>query len=396
MDAIKPRFVDFAWDTAPDPGGTEGLFQMDRELDRLQLEAAGSLDLFRHLSPPNSPYIPSPTGSTFSSSSISPPIVVNGVAYSVGEVRVMADLLAQARQNKEFPDSKHPHADPVAIIEDWAKLIALRDARGDPALVPPEEYLELRVRAAEEIKERDAKMEKEAEERKKSQLANSARVGVPDKDQLSAMVQSVLSSIEGQGATGMTGVDIQAASEKIVSLVENAISDSSSLLRSNIDRMDDQIDALQDQNEALKAQIDVLTGAINGQLGPRIAAFSSIPLALQGPLHEAICRAFREVMAEAFQGVEHFPRVAKRRHSTPALPPIPAPSRPAVETRRVSERIAVRPAAHHDRALSLTRVRKARDYRPSRVKENVGRSFAEEEAEESESDENGPSQVDSM
>ena len=392
MDGIKPQFVEFAWDTTPDPGGTEDHLQMDRELDRLHPEAVESLDLFRRLSPPHSPYMPSPTGSNFSSSSISPAVVVNGVTYSGGEVRVMADLLIQARQNKEFPASQYPHTDPVAIVEDWDKLRALRDARGDPALAPPEEYLALRVSVAEKIKERDAKLTKEAEERKESQLANSALAGVPDKDQLSEMVQGVLSSVAGQGTGGMTGVDIHTVSEKIVSLVENAISDSSSQLRSNIDRMDDQIGALHDQNEALKAQIDILAGAINGQLGPRIAAFSSIPLALQGPLYEAICRAFRDVMAEAFQAVEDFPRVARRRHSNPALPPIPALSRPPVETRRVSERIAVRPAAHNDRAFPSIRDRKARAHRPSRVKENVGTSFAEKEAEDSGPDGNGLSQ----
>ncbi|MBE3047237.1 hypothetical protein IMZ48_32890 [Candidatus Bathyarchaeota archaeon] len=93
----------------------------------------------------------------------SPPtiVTVDGAEYYTGETRVMADLVAQARNTGELPPTTSSPHDSEAIIHDHGLLARLRLARGDPALPPPEEYTRLRVEAARHIRDRDARLQDE-------------------------------------------------------------------------------------------------------------------------------------------------------------------------------------------------------------------------------------------
>jgi hypothetical protein len=57
-----------------------------------------------------------PASSTFSGSTLCPPLIVNGVSCSMGDVQVMAQLLNHARQTGEFPTTRFPNLDAVSIV----------------------------------------------------------------------------------------------------------------------------------------------------------------------------------------------------------------------------------------------------------------------------------------
>lgn len=379
MDGIQPQYADYTWGAAPKPGEDQDYFQINHELNLRHSDNTDSVDLFQHASFSQSQYPATPTSSTFSGSTLSP-LVVNGMPHTPGEIRVMADLLTQARQNSEFPSSRYPNPDPVSIVEDWNKLRSLREARGDPALAPPEAYLKLRVSAAQETRERDDRLEEAAEEERGKRLVSSTLAMVQDQGRLAEIVQSAVRSVDGQGADGMAGVDVNAVSEQILSIVEDAMLDSSCQLRSNIDRMDDQIDAL-------KSQIDVLTGAVSGQLGTLTTAVSTIPSAVHRPTHDAIRHALRDVVAEALQAMGYSSQASGPRHRIPALPPALFQDRLLMRPRRTLDPDAGRAAARNGNVAPAVRPRKVRGHRPRRLKEYVGKLFTRKETEGTDSPE---------
>lgn len=99
-------------------------------------------------------------GEHYSGTIASPPtsVSVSGMQYAIAELRVMADLVSQARKTGELPPTTSSPLDSEAIIHDHNLLAQLRLARGDPALPPPGEYTRLRVEAARRIRERDARL----------------------------------------------------------------------------------------------------------------------------------------------------------------------------------------------------------------------------------------------
>ncbi|KAL1884347.1 hypothetical protein VTK73DRAFT_41 [Phialemonium thermophilum] len=190
-----------------------------------------------------------------------PVVVVNGIPHSLAEVRVMAELLIQARQNKEFPSSRHPNPDAVSIVEDWNRLRSLREARGDPALAPPEPYLQLRVEVTRQIRERDDILdESSCERRARDVVWGSALAVAREEGQLLKLVQDAVRNADSSTSMIMTAtarsqdpnfepaspsIRSQDLSEEIFSIVEDAMLDSSAVLRLNLNRMGDQIEALQ-------------------------------------------------------------------------------------------------------------------------------------------------------
>ncbi|KAK1772503.1 hypothetical protein QBC33DRAFT_553953 [Phialemonium atrogriseum] len=394
MDETECHYADYAWDSTADSGEDQNDHPMDGEFGGLCPEAIESADLFQHPQNDRSSYPvivaadlfqhpqsyqsscpTTPASSTFSGSTISPQVVVNGVPHTAGEVRLMAELLTQARQNSELPPSKYPSSNAVSIVEDWNKLRALREARGDPALAPPEAYLNLRVTIAQDMRDRDVRLEQEAEDQRGNHFVNSALAVIQDRGRLAEIVQSAVSKVDGHGANNVPEVDIRAVSEHLQAIVENTMLDSSSQLRSNISRMDGQIDAL-------KAQIDVLTGAANGQLGTLAVAANTIPGTAHGHIYDAMRHALRDVMAEALRTVEFSAQASRSRHPFPALAQTPFQDRPSVGPHHTQGGALGLVALHKDKVTPAIRTRKPRGHRPTRLKEYMGKLFTKKETED--------------
>lgn len=374
MEWPQSHYVEYSWASASEPGEDQDDFQTGHEIDLRHSDNVDSAYIPQETGPTQAHYPTSPTGSTFSGSTLSPLIVVNGTPHSSVEIRVMADLLSQARQNSELPPPRYPNQDAISIVEDWNRLRSLREVRGDPALPPPDAYLKLRVRATQEIRERDARFEEAAEEEKGKQLVSSALAMVQDRGRLAEIVQSAVRGVDGEEGDETAGIDVQAVSEHIISIVEDTMLDSSSQLRANIDRMDDQIDAL-------KSQVDVLTSAVNGQLGNLATAVSTLPSAVhRPPIHDALRHALRDVLAEAVRAMEYSSQTSRPPHHIPGLPPALFQDRLLMEPRRTPGVEVRRGLAHI--ANSGVRTRRIRGDRPRRLKEYVGRFFTRKETED--------------
>lgn len=215
----------------------------------------------------------------------------------------MADQLEEARKNGEFPSARYPVSDPAIIAQELDMLRALRKARGDPARTPPPEYKRLRVQVTADVRDREAEMQRSGLGPDVFNLyEHLCKEALPDANKLHEVVYEALRDVDNSDSEELTRLDFEIISQKLVSILEDTMLEVTVGLRLRIDRMEANVAAVKAENAVLKTQIDVLTSTVAGHLGKQMAAVSGIPASLHGPLHDAICRAFKEVMVEARAG----------------------------------------------------------------------------------------------
>ena len=164
-------------------------------------------------------------------------VTVGESQYVSGEIRVMADTVAQARKTSELPPTQSSPLDSQVIIEDYTILAKLRLARGDPALPPPEEYTRLRVDAARRIRDRDAKLQdEECQQAVTERVEGYLRVvGQERRFYDLARARSQTTGGHGAGSEATNGTsDIM---DEIVAVMEREVLDGSGGLRDNVGRI---------------------------------------------------------------------------------------------------------------------------------------------------------------
>ena len=78
-----------------------------------------------------------------------------GVIYPVGQLRVMAEVLLQARLNREFPITTASDMDYDVIVQDYEDLTRLRQIRGNLRFAASRAYNEEFERIGRQIRQRD-------------------------------------------------------------------------------------------------------------------------------------------------------------------------------------------------------------------------------------------------
>ena len=299
----------------------------------------------------------------------------------------MTELLNHARQTREFPPVRYPNHDPASIIDDWNKLRALRDARGDPVLAPPEAYVKLRVNIAQECRERDARIEKAARLQEEAKIANCALQNLAfDRTKFNSILQTAIQNVPGGGLGDTAGPGTNAVSEEIRTIVEGTILDSSALMRSNIDRVGNQIDTLNGQQNQLGSQIDMLTKTVNSRLGALNVGDNQSLSISQGSLQDAIRQALWDVLSELVRLNEH---TASAPGAFRQIPPSPLPRFQELPSTPSTPGADAAFGRYITQGDMITAAMRSRDIfnprphpRPRRIKQYVEKLFTKREVED--------------
>lgn len=213
------------------------------------------------ITPPESPVeeiAPNHYGSPSPNFLVHPPgpsiVMVGGIGYPPSYIRVMANELAQARQNGEFPQTSTPLMDVGSIFEDYEDLLKLRRARADIAAPAPEAYNHLRVEITRRIQERDASLNEHAQ---KAEVARRVDTYLHSVEQERRYFEVASNMLQRRGITQPTQLDLDNISEEICSIVESSVehiehtvADATGPLRLNMN-------TFKDQNAELGRQIEL-------------------------------------------------------------------------------------------------------------------------------------------
>ncbi|KAH8706650.1 hypothetical protein BGZ61DRAFT_517264 [Ilyonectria robusta] len=188
-----------------------------------------------------------------------PSIVIEcGTAYPVSQIRVMATELECARDNGEFPSTTASAMDTQAVIEDYGRLMRLRQSRGNQSLPAPESYKQLRVEIARRIKDRDASQEDTKTDAEAARRVSSYLRSVQQEQRYFDAANTML---QRRGVSNPTQLDLDNVSEELCSIVEQTIeqtiSDATGPLRLNVGNLHNENADFRDQNNALGRQIDM-------------------------------------------------------------------------------------------------------------------------------------------
>ncbi|SPO05747.1 uncharacterized protein DNG_08434 [Cephalotrichum gorgonifer] len=178
-------------------------------------------------------------------------VTIGELQYASGEIRAMADIVAQARNASELPPTQSSPLDAQVIIEDYTLLSRLRLARGDPALPPPKEYTNLRVEAARRIRERDAGLENEECRREASKRVESYLRVVGQEKRFYELARE-MSKGKGEGR------DMEGIADEIMAVVEREIGTTAESLDLAVGELDSTTSTLDTTASAL----DRLFGAV--------------------------------------------------------------------------------------------------------------------------------------
>lgn len=188
-----------------------------------------------------------------------PSIIIEcGTAYPVGQIRVMATELQFARDNGEFPNTTASAMDTRAIIEDYERLMRLRQSRGNQSLPASEAYKQLRVEIARRILERDASHDDTKTDAEAARRVSSYLRSVQQEQRYFDAANTML---QRRGVSNPTQLDLDNVSEELCSIVEQTIeqtiSDATGPLRLNVGNLHNETADFKDQNNALGRQIDM-------------------------------------------------------------------------------------------------------------------------------------------
>ncbi|KAK7417147.1 hypothetical protein QQX98_004750 [Neonectria punicea] len=197
----------------------------------------------------------------------------------------MADVLAHARQNEEFPDTIASPLDTRALVEDYENLMMLRHARGDVLGPASEEYTQLRVEICQGVAKRDASLSPRGDQSETSRRVESYFRSVEQEGRHLDMVSTKVNAmVQKCGVAKPTQPNLENVGEELCSVIEHTIeetvSDATGPLRLNVGtlkehnntlrlsvcNLDKQAVCFQTQNEALRSTVGELNESLNRQV----------------------------------------------------------------------------------------------------------------------------------
>ncbi|KAF7542859.1 hypothetical protein G7Z17_g11214 [Cylindrodendrum hubeiense] len=233
------------------------------------------------ITPPDSPieeFVPRYEKHTDSSAAAaySPSIKIEcGITHPISQVRTMATALEHARNNREFPSTTTSSMDTQAVIEDYERLMRLRQARGDLSLPAPEAYNLLRVEIARQIIDRDASIEESESNTEATRRVNSYLRSVEQERRYFDAANTIL---QRRGVSSPTQLDLDNVGEELCSIIEQtieqSISDATGPLRLNVNSLHNETTDFKEQNDALGRQIDMHYHVLEQQTSTNTALLS--------------------------------------------------------------------------------------------------------------------------
>ncbi|GJC85714.1 hypothetical protein ColLi_08552 [Colletotrichum liriopes] len=206
-------------------------------------------------------------------------ILVGNTPYAPGQVQAMSDILLQARNTGEFPKTTAPSEDAQTIVEDYRHLQRLRDARGDPALPPPENYNVLKVDIARRIKARE---ETHAGSSNLQEMDHRVQNWMNSINKEARMLEITQAALQRKGINNPTQDDLDAIAEEFMQIAERTLLDVANPLRmnasrmeGNISRFDSQLNGLSSLDGAMTTQISTLDNVMHSQLNTLNTMLSS-------------------------------------------------------------------------------------------------------------------------
>ncbi|KAK2047540.1 hypothetical protein LZ31DRAFT_139066 [Colletotrichum somersetense] len=194
-------------------------------------------------------------------------IIVGQQAYAPGHVQGMRDTLQQARRTGEFPKTTALPEDAQTIVEDYQHLQRLRNARGDPALPPSDNYNILKVDIARRIKARD---EAHQGESNLQEMDHRVQNWMNSINKEARMLEITQAALQRKGINNPTQDDLDAIAEEFMQIAERTLLDVANPLRmnasrmeGNISRFDSQLNGLSSLDGAMTAQINTLNSVMN-------------------------------------------------------------------------------------------------------------------------------------
>lgn len=185
-------------------------------------------------------------------------VLVGDTAYTLGQIRVMADVLANARRNGEIPPTTSSPMDGHAVVKDYGHLAQLRDARGDTSMRAPQNYTQLRIEITRRIRERDELLEEQSKKEEAARRVNSYLRSVQHEHSYFEAANTIL---RRRGLSQPTQLDLDNISEEILAVVEHAVdqnmAEATVPLRRNMERLNQESADFRDQNDTFSRQIDL-------------------------------------------------------------------------------------------------------------------------------------------
>lgn len=250
--------------------------------------------------------------------------ISHAVPHPLGELRAMANELAQARQNGEFPKAFGP-SNYESVVSDYTMLVKLREARGDPSVMPASrQYQELRVAVEREIRHRDGECTEDTKRRLSEKQLGSLNGSSQDEQyRRCEIVQAALQDIVSRGSKGISRIGLQDIAEEVYSIVESAMADTTLPIRNNLQQIDN---VLGGQIETVSAQLSTLSSILNGQINTLSkannnlnTAIDHIPDMIQPAVYGAARGAAAQGIADGFRALNPSvqsrpPRLTDGRH----------------------------------------------------------------------------------
>ncbi|KAL2882406.1 hypothetical protein SGCOL_002146 [Colletotrichum sp. CLE4] len=208
-------------------------------------------------------------------------ILIGQTAYTPGHIRGMSDQLQQARRTGGFPNTTSAVEDPQTIVEDYQHLQRLRDARGDPALPPSEQYNILKVDIARRIKARD---EAHGVPANFQEVDHRVQTWMSSINKEARMLEITQAALQRKGINNPTQDDLDAIAEEFMQIAERTLLDVANPLRMNTTRLAGNIDRFDGQLNGLAS----LNDAVNTSMTAQLNNLASVMSTLQSTMGNAV------------------------------------------------------------------------------------------------------------
>ncbi|KAK1508504.1 hypothetical protein CTAM01_02290 [Colletotrichum tamarilloi] len=214
-------------------------------------------------------------------------VLVGNTPYAPGHIQAMAQTVSAARKTGEFPKSDSAAEEPRTIIEDYQHLKRLRDARGDPAAPPSDQYNILKVDIARRIKARD---EMQGAPANFQEVDHRLQNWMSSINKEARMLEITQAALQRKGINNPTQDDLDAIAEEFMQIAERTLLDVANPLRMNATRMEGNMSRFDNQ-------LDGFDGAMTAQLN-NLASIMSTLQSTMGTSMEAVTTAM-DTSAEA-------------------------------------------------------------------------------------------------
>lgn len=147
-------------------------------------------------------------------------MMVGDTRYPVSQIRAMDDELAHARMNGEFPPTSSPPMDAQLIVEDYRTLLNLRAAHTNPSMPAPEGYSQLHADIANNIKRRDASLNRLS---RRNEVARRSSAYLRSVEQERRFFEAASTMLQRRGITSPTQLDLDDIGDEICDIVEKSV-----------------------------------------------------------------------------------------------------------------------------------------------------------------------------